>query len=131
MNSPLTCLRRSVLFAADPAAGTPSAWTQLINISFDGWAIHVKIGPIVYVLAFLAVIAILLLKRQALSALLRRFEVVEAEASVFGLPRFTVRANHENVRIAYEAWIELVTRKAGLPFDEEHDTIVEIYNSWH
>lgn len=131
MNALLVAFSPSLLIAADSTAAIQSSWLQLVNISLDGWAIQVKVGPIIYAVAILAAVAIVVLKRKALASVWRQFEVVEAEASVFGLPKFTVRANRENVRIAYEAWIELVTRKAGLPFDEEHDTIVEVYNSWH
>lgn len=128
----LTALAHSLLIAADSTeTATPSTWAQLLNICFDGWAIQFKIGPVVYVAAGLITVVVLLLKRKAIASLWRQFDLVEAEASVFGLPKFTVRANRENVRIAYEAWVELVTRKAGLTFDEENDTIIEVYNSWH
>lgn len=43
----------------------------------------------------------------------------------------TIRPDHEVIRIAHQAWVELVTRKVGLPFDEENDVIVEVYNSWY
>lgn len=33
--------------------------------------------------------------------------------------------------IAYKLWIELSTRKIGLPFDRENDVINEVYNSWY
>ena len=33
--------------------------------------------------------------------------------------------------VAYKLWVELSTRKLGLPIDLEHDVIVEIYTSWH
>ncbi len=35
------------------------------------------------------------------------------------------------VRIAYQAWVEISTRKVGLPFDEKDDVIIEVYNSWY
>ena len=39
--------------------------------------------------------------------------------------------NHQDVQIAHRIWTELVTRKAALPVDPEHDVIVEIYDSWY
>ncbi len=114
-----------------PFPDTASVWKQFIGIGLDGWAIQIKIGPVIYILAVLAVLFLIWWNRRTLPTLFRQFEMVEAETTIFGLPKFTVRANRENVRIAYEAWIELITRKAGLPFDEEHDTIVEVYNSWY
>lgn len=43
----------------------------------------------------------------------------------------TVEANFEDVAIAYKMLIELKTRKIGLNFEPEFDTIVEVYNSWY
>ena len=33
--------------------------------------------------------------------------------------------------IAYKLWIELSTRKIGIPFDNENDVIKEVYDSWY
>ena len=34
-------------------------------------------------------------------------------------------------QIAYKIWVELSTRKIGIPVDIEKDVIVEVYNSWY
>lgn len=34
-------------------------------------------------------------------------------------------------RLAYMLWVEIVTRKIGLPYEEDKDVIVEVYNSWY
>ena len=34
-------------------------------------------------------------------------------------------------QIAYEVYVELKTRAIGYPIDLEHDTIVELYDSWY
>ncbi|MBS0189087.1 MAG: hypothetical protein JSS51_13555 [Planctomycetes bacterium] len=60
-----------------------------------------------------------------------RWDWVEAELTIANLGKVKVRPDHENVRIAYQAWVELTTRKAALPFDEEHDVIAEVYASWY
>ena len=39
--------------------------------------------------------------------------------------------DYSTLRIAHQAWAELVTRKAGLEIDDEHDVIIEIYDSWY
>ena len=33
--------------------------------------------------------------------------------------------------IAYKLWVEMSTRKIGIPFHMEDDVIVEVYNSWY
>lgn len=35
------------------------------------------------------------------------------------------------MRITHQAWIELVTRKAALPFDSDYDVITDVYDSWY
>lgn len=44
---------------------------------------------------------------------------------------FSVERNFLNLEIAHKVYIELITRKAALPFDEEDDIIEEVYNSWY
>jgi hypothetical protein len=46
-------------------------------------------------------------------------------------PEVEICPDHEIRRAAYQAWVEIQTRKAGLLFDDEHDVITEIYDSWY
>lgn len=39
--------------------------------------------------------------------------------------------DYSEKQIAYEIWVELSTRKIGLPIDLENDVIIEIYDSWY
>ena len=49
----------------------------------------------------------------------------------FGNQKVMIKPNHIDLQIAYQIWIELSTRKIGLPIDPEHDVIYEIYKSWY
>jgi hypothetical protein len=61
----------------------------------------------------------------------KHFEIVSFNVP-FGLgSTVQIKPNHEIAQIAHRAWVELITRKVGLPFDEQHDVIVECYNSWY
>ena len=42
-----------------------------------------------------------------------------------------IERNEENIFIAHRIYIELVTRKAAIDLDIEHDLISEIYDSWY
>ena len=44
---------------------------------------------------------------------------------------FPIKRSYENIQIANRIYIELVTRKAALPIDEDKDVIDEIYTSWY
>ena len=37
----------------------------------------------------------------------------------------------ESFRLAYQFWIEMTTRKLGLPIDLRHDIVAELYDSWY
>lgn len=42
-----------------------------------------------------------------------------------------IKRNYQNLYIANRIYIELVTRKAALPIDENKDVIKEVYDSWY
>lgn len=41
------------------------------------------------------------------------------------------KPNKKDREIAYKLWVELSTRKLGMPLDIDNDVIYEIYNSWY
>ena len=59
----------------------------------------------------------------------RSFEIDQAEIGV-GSNKFRFKPNLTDRQVAYAIWVELSTRKIGLPIDFEHDVIAEIYDSW-
>src|SRR5205807_2700637 len=48
-----------------------------------------------------------------------------------GIGTVKIRPSYEDIQVAHQAWIELVTRKAALPFEERNDVIAEVYDSWY
>lgn len=60
----------------------------------------------------------------------KSFEIDEAEIGI-GNQKIKFKPNYEDIQIAYKLWVELSTRKIGLPIDFEDDVIIEIYNSWY
>ncbi|MFH0776459.1 MAG: hypothetical protein V1936_02500 [Patescibacteria group bacterium] len=92
----------------------------------DQWQFNFEIGNIVIVI--FATITLLLI----ISFLMKGNFTSEVELTLpMGLGNLKIKATHEVVQIAHQAWTELITRKAGLLFDPEHDVIVEVYNSWY
>jgi len=59
------------------------------------------------------------------------WDVVEATLSIGNTGTVKIKPSYVVIQIAHKAWVELMTRKAGLPLDEENDVIVEIYDSWY
>ena len=61
---------------------------------------------------------------------LRDYEINEATIGI-GDNALLLKPNLDDHQIAYKLWVELNTRKIGLPIDFDHDVIVEVYNSWY
>jgi len=62
--------------------------------------------------------------------LFQKFEIDQAEVGI-GPNKLKLLINETDRQIAYKIWVELSTRKIGLPIDLEHDVISEVYDSWH
>lgn len=62
--------------------------------------------------------------------LFQKFEIDQAEVGI-GTNKLKLTINETDRQIAYKIWVELSTRKIGLPIDLEHDVISEVYDSWH
>lgn len=82
------------------------------------------------VLVFVAVAGIMIIWRQKLFGTVSYLEINEAELGI-GSGTVKLKANLEDLQIGFKFWTELTTRKIALPLDEEHDVIVEVYNSWY
>jgi hypothetical protein len=83
---------------------------------------------VVAALLVLAVIAILVQRHWSLG--FKALTLDEAEFGV-GNGKVKLRPNHTDRQVAYQVWVELSTRKIGLPIDLDDDVVADIYDSWH
>lgn len=60
----------------------------------------------------------------------RGYQIDEVALGV-GKNNIKIKPNDMDRQIAYKIWVELSTRKIGLPIDLNDDVVVEIYNSWY
>ena len=108
-----------------------TAWV-LLRLVVDGsydFGLHVA-WPLLAVTGVVAGIAVLL--RYFGRGLWRGndFELDESEFGI-GNQKVRIKPNVADRQIAYKIWVELSTRKIGLPIDFDDDVIVEVYNSWY
>jgi hypothetical protein len=63
----------------------------------------------------------------------KNYSIHEMSVDISTKPKMTfkVKRNTENLYIANRIYLELITRKAALPFDENDDVISEVYDSWY
>lgn len=84
----------------------------------------IAIGVIVVVIVILVAVRWFLGRRS-------NFEIDAATLGIGGSHKISFKPNVRDQEIAYKIWVELSTRKIGLPIDLNHDVISEVYDSWH
>lgn len=94
------------------------------------WKLSFEISIIPTLILVVIVVGGLLILRYLSHRRLSDFEIDSAEMGL-GDAKFTFKPNDTDRQIAYSIWVELSTRKIGLPIDPEDDVIAEIYDSWH
>jgi hypothetical protein len=100
-------------------------WRDLIHLRIEGWGFSLHVGLLVLLL-LVALIALGLLRHRR-----GGWEVTSADFAFAGCATVTVCPTDVVAGLAHQAWVEITTRKAAIPFDEREDVIVEVYNSWY
>jgi hypothetical protein len=93
----------------------------------EDWGVDISFGLLFWLFVILSISLYVWQKRLSLFS---NWRAVEVEIP-FGGGKVKIVPNYEVSKIAQQAWTEIVTRKAGLKFDEDNDVIIEVYNSWY
>lgn len=105
---------------------------NLLKIAFDYTKPSMTIeSDWMFAIALLLIVLLaVLLRKKKLFSWFNRYDM---EVEISGTPKVKVKVerNSENLFIANRIYIELTTRKAAIPFDEENDVIAEVYDSWY
>ena len=106
---------------------------NIFDVGLDGWnIIYVRfnwVAVIVLIIAFLIISFIL----KRVVNIVNKHCIIFDEI-ILGIGRHSsvkLKYNRKDQEVAYKLWVELSTRKIGLPFDQENDVITEVYNSWY
>lgn len=104
----------------------------MLSLDWDSsaQAVSLTVGSWLILLLGVLVVACVLWRWWAGGWALRSFEIDQAEIGV-GNSKLRFKPNVTDRQVAYAIWVELSTRKIGLPIDLEHDVISEIYDSWY
>lgn len=102
-------------------------FAEFLTISLKEGTLVITIGYLA--LFFAAVIGLLLAFWTRISGYFK--SDVQLEIKLGGIGKVSIKPNHEVKQIAHQAWVELNTRKAGLPIDRDNDVISDIYKSWY
>lgn len=82
------------------------------------------------VILFALIVLIYFIRKRIVSS---NYKLIEMDVEISGNPKasFKVKRDDSNIYIANRIYIELITRKAAIPLDEDNDVLIEIYDSWH
>jgi hypothetical protein len=108
-----------------------SPTSTLVSLGWDSETLGLTLTlSLTLIIAIVAIVTVGYLIRWWLGGFsFRQFEIDQAEIGV-GNHKLSFRPNLTDKQVAYAIWVELSTRKIGLPIDFEDDVIAEIYDSW-
>lgn len=103
----------------------------LLSLGWDTekWSLNLSLSLVLTLVLVLMIAALFAWKWWLGGFSLKTFEIDQAEIGV-GNNKFRFRPNLSDKQVAYAIWVELSTRKIGLPIDFDDDVIAEIYASW-
>lgn len=107
---------------------------NLLTLEWDFYNLSFHINIIF--LFIVIILIVFLFKYNGLNKImnyLNKNSEVTIEEMKLGIGENTIKfiPNNKDKEIAYKLWVELSTRKIGIPINEEYDVIYEIYNSWY
>ncbi len=110
---------------------TQSLTSPYLEFSLErDFTFSLKLNIIAIISIIILVLIIYFIKRYFENKTRTTFEIDQAEMGI-GSTKFTFKPNNNDRQIAYKIWVELSTRKIGLPIDLDHDVVSEIYDSWY
>lgn len=104
-------------------------WYDILSLGWVNYGIELRVGLLGLILIGLAGVTYFLVWKRFLPVM-AGWDTTEITLKYGDFIEQKITPNFDTIRIAYQAWIEITTRKVGLPFDEEHDVIAEVYDSW-
>ena len=110
--------------------GQPVQPTDLKLLDWNGWGFEVRIGLVWFLVAVFVVIAVWWLLPWIRRKWLKGYRTNAVKLTFKGV-EWEVCPDMETRRIAHQAWVEIKTRKVGMPFEEGLDVITEVYDSWY
>lgn len=105
---------------------------DILNTSIDSnYYLHISFNLIpIAIIVIVVILFWIICKHFHIFAFWNSFTIDRAYIGLSG-PRIVIKPNNEDRQLAYKLWVELSTRKIGLPIDFDHDVIDELYNSWY
>lgn len=104
--------------------------TDLSLLDWNGWGFEARVGLFWLVLGIALFVSVWWLLPLLQRKWLRGYRTRTVKLGFKGV-EWEICPDSETRRVAHQAWVEIKSRKVGLPFQEGADVIVEVYNSWY
>ena len=102
---------------------------EVFGIEFENWnTILLRLNWFAILALIVIVFSVTLIIKRCLG---RKSITVDEINLGIGDSSIKLIYNKKDQEIAYKLWVELSTRKIGLPFEREYDVIAEVYDSWY
>jgi hypothetical protein len=104
----------------------------LLSITWSSleWSLSISISYIIILVILAIIVIILLISYSNWNIFGKSFDIDHAEFGL-GNQKIKLKPTYTDKQVAYAIWVELSTRKIGLPIDFDNDVISEIYDSWY
>lgn len=105
---------------------------NLFNMELESWnIIVVKLNWLAVIILLIVLLVLCIIFKKCMK-LVNKYSVTINEVNL-GIGNSSIKLSYskKDQEIAYKLWVELSTRKIGLPFDRENDVIKEVYDSWY
>ena len=107
-------------------------YMEIIDIWFDSFStLIISFNWIALFVVCLLIVAIVYVFKFTVNHINKSSVIIDEVSLGIGDNKITFKYDKKDKEIAYKLWVELSTRKIGIPFDKENDVIVEVYNSWY
>lgn len=104
---------------------------ELFKLTIENYNIVACCSPYIWGIVVMASVLILIYKICRKNSFIgSQIDIDEIELGI-GNQTVRIKPNYQTKQVAYKLWVELNTRKLGLPIDENNDVILEIYDSWY
>jgi len=105
---------------------------QILGLEFENWnTVLLRVNWLTVIIAIVILFIISFAFQKTKKHMGKKSITIDEVCLGIGDSSIKLTYNAKDREIAYKLWVELSTRKIGLPFDKENDVIVEVYNSWY
>lgn len=104
---------------------------EIINLGTNNWyELVIRLNWIAIIIGLIAICLVVWGTKEFFKRKSRRRITLDGMSFGIGEFRCELTCGNEIQEIAYQLWVELITRKIAIPIEDD-DVIVEVYDSWY